>query len=124
MKPILVLYATREGQTQRIAEHVTAKLREKGLSVELVDAHLIPLGLPLATYSSTILAASVHAGKHEPEMVGFVRRHQIELEQMPAMFLSVSLSQAGTLLANSRMTHRPNCANAEVRVGAGRTPLQ
>lgn len=29
-----------------------------------------------------------------------------------------------TLLANSQMTNRPSCANAEVRVGAGRTPLQ
>ncbi len=29
-----------------------------------------------------------------------------------------------TLLAKSHMTHRPSCAKAELRVGAGRIPLQ
>jgi hypothetical protein len=32
MKPILVLYATREGQTRRIAEHLVATARERGLA--------------------------------------------------------------------------------------------
>jgi menaquinone-dependent protoporphyrinogen oxidase len=42
-----------------------------------------------------ILAASVHMQKHEAEMVRFVKRNRAELEAMPTLFLSVSLSEAG-----------------------------
>jgi menaquinone-dependent protoporphyrinogen oxidase len=37
----------------------------------------------------------VHLGKHEREMVRFVRAHHIELEELPTAFLSISLSEAG-----------------------------
>ena len=46
-------------------------------------------------YSAAILAASVHAGSHEPEMVSFVKRHRAKLDAMPHAFLSVTLSQVG-----------------------------
>ena len=94
-KPILVLYATREGHTRRIAEHLAATIRARYLSAEVVDARQLPPGFSLDSYEAAILTASVHLGKHEPEMVEFVRRHHAELERTPAAFLSVSLSEAG-----------------------------
>ncbi|MBZ5616986.1 MAG: SOS response-associated peptidase [Acidobacteriia bacterium] len=39
-------------------------------------------------------------------------------------FVRWGLIPSGTLLAKYHMTCRPSCAKAEVRVGAGRTPLQ
>ncbi len=39
-----------------------------------------------------MLAASIHAGAHQPEAEAFVRRHLAELNVRPSMFLSVSLS--------------------------------
>jgi menaquinone-dependent protoporphyrinogen oxidase len=114
MKTILVLYATREGHTRRIAEYVAANLRDKGFSAHLVDARLIPVDFSIATNSAAILAASVHAGKHEPEAVGVIRRYRTELEQMPAMFLSVSLSQAGAQAAAATSEQR-NQAAADVK---------
>ena len=44
MKPIRVFYATREGQTQRIAEHVAAHLGVLGLAaqVRMFDFYLRP----------------------------------------------------------------------------------
>ena len=53
------------------------------------------LRFALNDYSSAIVLASVHIGKHEPEMESFVRRNSHLLEQMRAAFVSVSLSQAG-----------------------------
>jgi menaquinone-dependent protoporphyrinogen oxidase len=41
------------------------------------------------------VAASVHAGHHEPEMIAFVKRHRQALERLGAAFLSVTLSEAG-----------------------------
>ena len=95
MKPILILYATREGQARRIAEHLAATVRSRGGAAEVVDASRVPPGFSLDAYAGAILCASVHVGKHEAEMSKFVKQHRDELERMPAAFLSVSLSEAG-----------------------------
>jgi menaquinone-dependent protoporphyrinogen oxidase len=93
MKPVLLIYATREGHTRRIAEHVGARLDYHQQTFELVDAAHLPQAFSLAKYSSAIVSASLHTGKHEPEMAKFVKRHLNELQQIPTLFLSVSLSE-------------------------------
>lgn len=96
MKSIAVVYATREGQTRRIAEHVAATLRARGFVVDVLE--VARDGTPdfdPSRYAAVVLAASVHIGKHEREMAQFVKEHRATLEQMPSAFLSVSLSEAG-----------------------------
>ena len=95
MKPILVLYATRQGQTRRISQHVVAAAQARGLSAQAVDAAQLPVGFSLDNFSAAILSASVHCGRHEKEMLDFVKRHKAGLEHLPTVFLSVSLSEAG-----------------------------
>jgi menaquinone-dependent protoporphyrinogen oxidase len=94
MKPVLVLYATREGQTRSVADYLAAIIRTRGFVTALVDAAHLPEGFNLSDYSMAILAASVHGQHHEREMVGFVKLHRAALEAMPSAFLSVSLSEA------------------------------
>lgn len=93
MKPILVIYATREGHTRHIAEHVAAALEAQQRSIALIDAAHIPERLLLTQYSAVIVYASLHLWKHEPEMVKFVKGHLAELQRIPGMFLSVSLEE-------------------------------
>lgn len=95
MLPVAVLFATREGQTQKIAEHVAVALRERGHSADVVDVRQPPPAFVLDEYGAAIVAASVHAGHHEREMVQFVTTHRAALEAIPTAFLSVSLSEAG-----------------------------
>ncbi len=95
MKLLAVLYATREGQIRRIAEHLAATARSRNLAAEAIDVAALPSGFSLDAYSAVILAASVHMQKHEIEMTRFVQRYRAELERLPALFLSVSLSEAG-----------------------------
>ena len=57
MKPALILYATREGHTRRMADRLARGLLERGWTA----------GLLLKNYSAAIVAASVHTGKHERE---------------------------------------------------------
>jgi Ca2+-transporting ATPase len=47
------------------------------------------------TRDAVVLAASVHAGEHESEMVRFVKKHVVQLDHLPTAFLSVTLSEAG-----------------------------
>ena len=96
MKSVAVLYATREGQTLRIAEHIAARLRTHGFPVDvLAVARNLSETLDLTRYGATVVAASVHIGKHEREMVEFVKKHRAALERVPSAFFSVSLSEAG-----------------------------
>jgi len=95
MKTVGVFFATREGHTQRVAEHVAADLRIRGIEPKLENLRNPSTAVRLADFAGVILAASVHAGEHESEMVKFVKQHRIELEAMPAAFLSVTLSEAG-----------------------------
>lgn len=94
-KPILVLFATREGHTRKVAEHIAAALRAEGRDVTLLNAGDADPELELREFSAAILAASVHVGAHEKAMVRFVRRAREALARLPTAFLSISLSEAG-----------------------------
>lgn len=95
MKPIGVLYATREGQTQRVAEQIVARLRERGLDAVALDLGKAQGGIDPHAYRAVIVAASVHIAEHEPEIIDFVRQHRASLTSVPNAFLSVTLSEAG-----------------------------
>ena len=94
-KRVLVAYATREGQTRKIAERVAATLRARAVDVDVVDVRAPPPSLDLACYAHVVLAASLHIGKHEREMVDFVRTHRAALDAASTSLLSVSMSEAG-----------------------------
>ena len=89
-----VFYATREGHTRHIANRIAIDLRALGAEVDLFD---VRAGSPVewSAYSAAVVAASVHVGHHEREMITFVRRHRPELERRSAAFISVTLSEAG-----------------------------
>jgi menaquinone-dependent protoporphyrinogen oxidase len=95
MKPVGILYATREGHTQRVAEHIAAVLRSAGLEASTWNLRIHAEQVDLAAFDAVILAASVRAGSHEPEMIEFVQKHRAHLDRLPNAFLSVSLSQVG-----------------------------
>jgi menaquinone-dependent protoporphyrinogen oxidase len=105
MRPIGVFYATREGHTCRIAQHVAETLRARGFDVQVRNLRNQAETIALNNYSGVILAASVHSGKHEREIIEFVKSHRSELNSMPAAFLSVTLSEAGA--------ERPNATEQE-----------
>jgi menaquinone-dependent protoporphyrinogen oxidase len=102
MKPIAVLYATREGQTRKIAERVVVYLREYGYESETINVRSTGSieFIDLNAFSGAIIAASVHAGEHEREMVKFVKAHVGDLDRIPNCFLSVTLSQASVEMPN------------------------
>ena len=118
MKSICILYATREGQTQRIAEHVAAELRVRGFTVAVTNVRDHAAQSSLNTCTAAILAASVHAGRHEPEMLQFVKEHRGKLECLPTAFLSVTLSEA--LVVSTRRGILTRCNPSWSAVAAAR----
>lgn len=92
--PIGVLYATRDGHTRVVAEHVAAALRARGLAAIVAGVATKERRFVLHELGMVIVAASVHQGEHEKEMVDFVREHHEVLAKLPSAFLSVSLTEA------------------------------
>ncbi|HET9837981.1 MAG TPA: flavodoxin domain-containing protein [Candidatus Angelobacter sp.] len=95
MKPVAVFYATREGHTRKIADHIARRLESRGLPVDLRNIKIGANPGDLCRYSAIALAASVHGGSHEQEMACFAKAHREQLDNLPAWFFSVTLSQAG-----------------------------
>jgi len=116
MRPILVLYATREGQTTRIVRYLADTLLAHGAQVELLDARKIPAGFSLENYSVAVIAAPVHIEKHAKEIVRFAKTHVQELNRMPSIFLSISLSQAGAEMQSNSIEQRAQAAAAVQRM--------
>jgi menaquinone-dependent protoporphyrinogen oxidase len=91
---ILIVYATTDGQTRKIARFAADRLVAAGHGVELLNAEDTG-GLDLGRFDGAILAASVHVAVYQKALVGFARERAGELAKLPTLFLSVSLSAAG-----------------------------
>ncbi len=90
-----IFFATREGQTRKIAERVAAHIRAHGVDADVIDVRTVRSDIDWSQYAMACVAASVHLGHHEREMIAFARRHREALSQLRAVFLSVTLSEAG-----------------------------
>ncbi len=93
---VLIAYATKEGQTEAVAERLHDRLvQHHGLVVDLFHVGSDDPEPPeLSSYEGVILAASVHMGRHEREMVRFVTEHRGELDARKTAFVSVSMAEA------------------------------
>jgi menaquinone-dependent protoporphyrinogen oxidase len=92
---ILVAFGTSEGQTQKIAEAVAARLHGLGHDAHVFDTAGSPAGLDVDSYDKIIVAGSVHQKRHQESVEDFVTAKLRELQKNKStLFLSVSLSAA------------------------------
>lgn len=90
MQRILIIYGSTQGQTRKIAGALAADLRYHGFEVHRVDAGLEGRQSPLG-YDGVIVAASLHAGGYQPAVRRWAARYAHVLNQLPTVFVSVSL---------------------------------
>jgi menaquinone-dependent protoporphyrinogen oxidase len=95
MPNIVILYDTTEGQTRKIAQHVSDVVAGAGHQVELHDIRKLPSDFSVDQFDAAIVGASIHLGKHSKRFTEFVGTHRPNLEEIPSAFFSVSLSAAG-----------------------------
>src|SRR5471032_1386388 len=95
MPRILLLYATTEGQTARIAERIAHTLRGRGDSVDVQPADTARTQPDPAAYDGVMVGASIHYGHHPAYLRTLIRRHRDVLAARPCAFFSVSLSAGG-----------------------------
>jgi menaquinone-dependent protoporphyrinogen oxidase len=91
MMRVLIPYGTTEGLTGRISEYVAEVIRGHGHEADAVDIKGSEAPKPDA-YDAVIVGASIHMGKHENYVLGFVRENRNTLERIPSAFFSVSMA--------------------------------
>ena len=122
MCTIPVFYATTYGQTKRIAEAIADALRKDNHASFAIDmTSEASRQFDWRRASGAVLAASLHAGRHQSAAVDFARAHVTGLNAMPSWFVSVSLSAASTHVEEREAAER--IARAFV-ADAGWTPTQ
>jgi menaquinone-dependent protoporphyrinogen oxidase len=92
MARILVLYASLEGQTARVAGRIAETLRQAGHVVETREARRDRAIPEARECDALIVGASVHYGRHPGWLRAALRRQRDALATKPAAFFSVSLS--------------------------------
>ncbi|WP_394842376.1 hypothetical protein LZC95_35560 [Pendulispora brunnea] len=94
MANILVLYATREGQTKKIATRIAIGMRARGHEVALINAEDEREDLPVTRLDAVCIGAPVHFGRYPRAIARFVRTHRTLLQSTPSSFFSVCMAIA------------------------------
>ena len=93
MSEILVAYSSQEGQTAKIAQTIKAMIEKRQLNCSLFDLEESPESAStMQRFGGVIIGASIHKGKHSTQVERFLTDHSDQLNEMPTLFLSVSLS--------------------------------
>jgi menaquinone-dependent protoporphyrinogen oxidase len=93
MANILLVYATRHGQTEKIARRLASVLTSHGHSADLFDAdHSVEADL--RAYGAIVVGAPIHASGYPRSILRFVREHREFLQRVPSAFFSVGLAVA------------------------------
>lgn len=88
---VLVLYASIEGQTRKIAEHVARALELSGQQVVLGDVRDPGFAVP-ARFEGAVLCAPIHMGRYPEPFAQFMVDWKDALQSIPCAFVSVSLA--------------------------------
>ena len=89
---ILVAYTTSEGQTAHVARFIAETLAADGGEVQLAD--LRRESPEPDRFDAVLIGGSVHAGKFQGELAGYVKANRERLNALPSWLFAISLSEA------------------------------
>ena len=95
MASVCILYATGEGQTEKVATRIADVLADRGHEPSLIDATEIAPDLAIDDFDAVLVGASIHAGRHQRSVRQFVSANRDALASKPTAFFQVSLTSAG-----------------------------
>ncbi len=94
MARVLVVYFSKEGQTEHISHHMARRLEDAGHIVRLINLKTDASEAGADDYDASILAGSIHRGSYAPEISSFLMRHGPAVRSHVSAFVTVSLSAA------------------------------
>lgn len=89
---VLILFATTEGHTKKVAERIALSVCKRGHDAKIFDT-AEQTGVPeIDLFDAVIVAASVHETHHQESAVDFAIAHHRQLARKSSALVSVSLS--------------------------------
>ena len=95
MANILILFATIDGQTERIARQIGATLDREGHAVTFKAEHEPGLTRALEEAHAVIVGGGIRVGHHSRHLVKLVHDYRGSIAARPNAFFSVCLSAGG-----------------------------
>ncbi|MFO0615426.1 MAG: flavodoxin domain-containing protein [Polyangiaceae bacterium] len=93
-EPVLVLYATREGHSRRVAQRISGALDTRGVPTLVEDLSAHPDRVDPKRFAAVVLVGSVHFGRHAQALGAYVTSNRAALGAVPTVFVSISMSEA------------------------------
>ncbi|MCQ8119534.1 menaquinone-dependent protoporphyrinogen IX dehydrogenase [Methylomonas rosea] len=90
MSNILIIYSSRDGQTLKICQRLQSVIERHTQPVTLVSIEEADR-VNLQTSAKIVIGASIHYGRHNPQVLAFIERNQSVLESKPNAFFSVNV---------------------------------
>jgi menaquinone-dependent protoporphyrinogen oxidase len=88
---VLVVYATHQGHTLRVAQRVADAVRAAGHEATVARVEEAP---NVASFDGVIIGAPVHMGHFAPPVVAYAKAQAVQLRRRPSGFFSISLTAA------------------------------
>ncbi|MDR3410318.1 MAG: menaquinone-dependent protoporphyrinogen IX dehydrogenase [Formivibrio sp.] len=92
MSVVLLLYASREGQTRRICECMAEVVRSQGLDAQVRSLSDPDIAYALAQCERLIVGASIHYGRLPPTLYRFIAENHERIEALSGAFFCVNLT--------------------------------
>ena len=89
MSDNLIIYSSTDGHTKRICERISNFLKDKD-QVKLVSLDEVTK-LDLSNFKQIIIGASIRYGKHNPDVLNFVKKNINILNKTKTAFFSVNV---------------------------------
>lgn len=92
MASVLVVYASHDGQTRKIAERIAMVLRVRRHLVEVLDADRLPERLDSDRFQAVFVGSPLHGKGYLRPVVRFAQEYRAALQHLPTLFFSVGLA--------------------------------
>jgi len=90
MANILIVYSTTFGHTLEICQRMKSVIEKRPHQVSLVEFHACQ-ATDIEICDKIVIGASIRYGRHNPQLVNFIKRHRLLLEARPNAFFSVNV---------------------------------
>ena len=89
---ILILFASKEGQTEKIAHFIAEVIRHHGHQATTHLGEHLPKDFSLDSFDAAIIGGSIHMGKYPRYLKRFVSEHSDWLNRIPSALFTVCMA--------------------------------
>jgi menaquinone-dependent protoporphyrinogen oxidase len=89
---ILIVYASKEGQTETIAQFIAEAIHKQGHQTTVLPGNHLPNGFATDPFDAAIIGGSIHMSDYPGYLKKFVITHRDWLNQVPSAFFTVCMA--------------------------------